>query len=772
MMRNSLFEDRADGGRLLGRELAAYRGKDVVVLGLPRGGVVTAYEVARALGAPLDVCVVRKIGAPIQPELGIGAVAEDGALYVDRARMRLVGVSEEELEELVAVKRAEVDARVERFRGGAPPVSVEGKTVLLVDDGVATGGTARAAILTTRQRGAARVVLAVPVGASDTLDELATIADEVVCPRPEDDFMAVGLWYEEFGETTDDDVVAILERARSEQGEPARPHAGHRRSERVPAAVERDIVIPIDDAELEGHLSVPPDARGLVIFAHGSGSSRKSSRNRYVAGELVRAGVGTLLFDLLTADEERVDARTAHLRFDIGLLAERLVRATDWAHARPELRSLAIGLFGAARGRARRRLARRPPGPGRRRARARARADAPPRGRSGRGGPRAEPAGPRRDERREAARGRPRGDAPVRGAGHARARRAVGGALVLRPPGALAGPGGRRMTAPRARPSMVGEGELAAVRDPVLVSGSAHPDLARAVASWAGVELAPTAVERFPDGEIHVELLTDVRGRAAYVVQPTLAPVGEHVLELVLIADALRRAGALRVGAVLPYSGYARQERRVRAGEPLGARVVADLLERGRFARFFAVELHAPAVEGFFETPLEHLSAVPLLADVARKRIGRDAVVVSPDLGGAKLAREYARRLGLPVAVVHKTRRSGREVAVHEVVGEVAGKTPLVVDDMIATGGTIAAAAEALRARGARDPITVVATHALLAGSAVGVLEGARIAALVATDTVPARAGGAFAREVVSVAPLLANAIRRDATPAGAASRA
>jgi putative phosphoribosyl transferase len=216
MSLRKLFRDRTDAGHELALRLRPYREASPVVLGLPRGGVPVAYEVARELGAPLDVCVVRKIGAPIQPELGIGAVAEDGAIHVDHDLQRRVRVSDAELAQLVKAKRAEVDDRVQRFRRGAAPVDVRGKTILVVDDGIATGGTARAALQTLRARGAARIVLAVPVGASDTLDELASVADEIVCLSPEEDFFAVGVWYDDFTPTTDDDVVELLDRARAE----------------------------------------------------------------------------------------------------------------------------------------------------------------------------------------------------------------------------------------------------------------------------------------------------------------------------------------------------------------------------------------------------------------------------------------------------------------------------------------------------------------------------------------------------------------------------
>jgi putative phosphoribosyl transferase len=341
-----LFRDRTDAGRELGRQLLSRGRAEPVVLGLPRGGVPVAFEVARMLGAPLDVCVVRKIGAPIQPELGIGAVSEDGALYVDRRTMRAVGVSEEELAWLVAAKRTEVEERVQRFRHGAAPLDVRGRTVILVDDGIATGGTARAAVQTLRARGAQHVILAVPVAPSESLVELASVADEVVCPHPEETFLAVGLWYEDFTTTSEEDVVALLDRARAEI-EPSR-----RSSERVRVPVERDVRLSFGEGELEGRLTIPSEARSLVIFAHGSGSGRHSPRNQYVAAELERAGFGTLLVDLLTEAEEEEDLGGGPFspRFDIPLLASRLELVTDWALAQRETRSLALAYFGASTG--------------------------------------------------------------------------------------------------------------------------------------------------------------------------------------------------------------------------------------------------------------------------------------------------------------------------------------------------------------------------------------------------------------------------------------
>ena len=358
MLSEKLFRDRRDAGRKLAERLRRFGDPSPVVLGLPRGGVPVAYEVARALGAPLDVCVVRKIGAPIEPELGIGAVAEENALWVNREAMAMVGCSEKELRRLVAEQRAEVDARVRRFREGAPPVDVRGRVVLVVDDGIATGGTARAAIETLRARGAGRIVLAVPVGAAESLAELASVADEVVCPHAEDAFYAVGQWYEDFQATTDDDVVELLHQAKAEQAQreqvsrqAATPEAP--RSQRQPLserAGHRNVQIPAGDRMLEGQLTVPSRSKGLVLFAHGSGSGRHSPRNQFVARELAQAGLATLLLDLLTQEEEAMDALTGRLRFDIGLLASRLVAATDWARLERDTRALDVGYFGASTG--------------------------------------------------------------------------------------------------------------------------------------------------------------------------------------------------------------------------------------------------------------------------------------------------------------------------------------------------------------------------------------------------------------------------------------
>ncbi len=346
MRSRTLFQDRTDAGRQLALQLVRYRTAAPVVLGLPRGGVPVAYEVARALDAPLDVCVVRKLGAPMQPELGLGAVAEEGAFFLDRDLVDRLGVSTEELTTLIQTQRAEVADRVRRFRRGAPPLDVRGKTVLVVDDGIATGGTARAAMQTLRERGAGRVVLVAPVGASDSVDALRDVADEIVCLHSKDDFSSVGRWYDDFEPTTDDEVVALLDRARAERDPATRP----RSEERAYAHVARNVSIPVEAGVVEGTLSIPPNARGLVIFAHGSGSGRRSPRNQYVAGVLQNAGFATLLFDLLTEEEERIDAQTGELRFDIDFLASRLVVATDWALQDPQTRAFGLGYFGASTG--------------------------------------------------------------------------------------------------------------------------------------------------------------------------------------------------------------------------------------------------------------------------------------------------------------------------------------------------------------------------------------------------------------------------------------
>ncbi len=345
-----LFRSRSDAGQKLALHLGGYRRVSPVVLGLPRGGVPVAYEIARALDAPLDVCVVRKLGAPAQPELGLGAVAEDGTIHVDRAMARRLGVTEKALARIVDDKRSAMAGQIERYRADHPRVDVRNRTVIVVDDGVATGGTARAALQTLRERGAGQIVLAVPVGASETLDELAAIADEIVCLHPEDAFYAVSPWYEDFSPTTDDDVVALLARVRAERERPEREARPPRQSERVRIPLQRDDHIPIGDQVLEARLTVPADARGLVIFSLGSGSSRRSPQSQYVATILHQAGLATLLFDLLTEEEELLDAQTAHLRFDVPLLASRLVAATDWARAQPETQGLDIGYFGASTG--------------------------------------------------------------------------------------------------------------------------------------------------------------------------------------------------------------------------------------------------------------------------------------------------------------------------------------------------------------------------------------------------------------------------------------
>lgn len=302
-------------------------GGSTVVVGLARGGVDVAAEVASALHARLDALAVRKVGHPWQPEYGIGAVAPGGVQFV----RSFDGLTEEQVAEAVRAATANADRLDARLHETVARVPVEGTTCVLVDDGLATGGTMVAAVRWARANGARRVIVAVPVGSRSAVDALERDrdVDAVLCLVAPSDFGAVGFWYEDFRQVSDDDVVALLVGA-SGVAEPEPPHAE----------------IEVGDVRLPADLVVPTEAIGWVVFAHGSGSSRRSPRNIAVASELNRAGMATLLFDLLSPDEER-DRRNV---FDVDLLARRLVAATDWLAARADARGQPIGYFGASTG--------------------------------------------------------------------------------------------------------------------------------------------------------------------------------------------------------------------------------------------------------------------------------------------------------------------------------------------------------------------------------------------------------------------------------------
>ena len=330
------FRDRREAGRRLAERLSGLRASSPLVLGLPRGGVPVAFEVANALGAPLDVLVVRKLGVPFQPELGMGAVSEDGVRVLNPDVLRQAGVKEAQLAAVEARERAEVEERAVRLRRGRPAIPLQGRTVVIVDDGLATGGTARAAVQVARARGADRVILAVPVAPPETVAALRRDADDVVAVETPEPFFAIGGWYADFSPTSDDEVVQLL----------ARSGADRDGGDRDGGGVDKEVVIPAERGELPGRLTIPSGATGLVVFAHGSGSGRNSPRNQAVARALNEAGLGTLLFDLLSPEEEADRANV----FDIPLLGERLGVATAWLRDDKDAGALPIGFFGASTG--------------------------------------------------------------------------------------------------------------------------------------------------------------------------------------------------------------------------------------------------------------------------------------------------------------------------------------------------------------------------------------------------------------------------------------
>ena len=340
-----IFADRDDAGRRLAARLGHLRGKPVVVLGLPRGGVPVAFQVAQALGAPLDVIVVRKLGVPFQPELAMGAVGEGGVRVINRQIVRSARVPEDELAAVQAREQAAVEARAARYRARWPRQPLDGRVAVVVDDGIATGSTARAACQIARAHGAARVVLAVPVAPPGSQARIGTDADELVCVAAPPGFFAIGQFYARFPQVSDDEVLACLDRAAASPAPaPARtvPAAGTA----DPPSRSAEVEPPAGLIRLAGYLTVPENAPEIVVFAHGSGSSRHSPRNRHVAAVLNGAGLGTLLFDLLTPGEEADRASV----FDIGLLAGRLAEVTSWLRAQPRAANAAIGYFGASTG--------------------------------------------------------------------------------------------------------------------------------------------------------------------------------------------------------------------------------------------------------------------------------------------------------------------------------------------------------------------------------------------------------------------------------------
>jgi ribose-phosphate pyrophosphokinase len=297
----------------------------------------------------------------------------------------------------------------------------------------------------------------------------------------------------------------------------------------------------------------------------------------------------------------------------------------------------------------------------------------------------------------------------------------------------------------------------------VLVSGRAHPELAAEVAAELAVDLVPTSAYDFANGEIYVRFGESVRGCDAFVMQSHSAPINQWVMEQLIMVDALKRASAKRITVIVPFFPYARQDKKHRGREPISARLVADLFKTAGANRLIAVDLHAAQIQGFFDGPVDHLWALPLLADYVRTRVDRSRLtVVSPDAGRVRVADLWSDRLGAPLAIIHKRRDPSvpNQVKVHELVGEVEGRTCVLVDDIIDTGGTIVQAAEALKENGAADVIAA-STHAVLSGPAVDRLKNSPISELIVTNTLPIPEERQFPQlTTLSIAPLLARAIR------------
>ncbi len=293
-----------------------------------------------------------------------------------------------------------------------------------------------------------------------------------------------------------------------------------------------------------------------------------------------------------------------------------------------------------------------------------------------------------------------------------------------------------------------------------LLSGSAHTELTSEIASYLDVPLTAASIGRFPDGEIDIKLHEDMRGSDVFVLQPTGPPVNENMIELLLIVDTLRRASAGRITAVMPYFGYARKDRKDEGRVPISAKVMANILVSSGVDRVLTIDLHAQQIQGFFDIPVDHLWARSVLGEAVQEMNLDNLVVCSPDVGGVKLARAWAKSLRCPLTIVDKRRVSGDTVVMENVIGAVEGCNVLLTDDMISTAGTITEAARILKEKGALRVI-IAATHAVLCGPAVERLQNCAAEKVLVSNTIALRGALPDNLEVVSVAPLLARAITR-----------
>jgi len=300
------------------------------------------------------------------------------------------------------------------------------------------------------------------------------------------------------------------------------------------------------------------------------------------------------------------------------------------------------------------------------------------------------------------------------------------------------------------------------MQDMKLFAGNSNPSLARDVAGYLDVELGKVEVGTFSDGEVSVEIRENVRGMDCFVVQSTCAPANTHLMELLILVDALRRSSAGRITAVVPYYGYARQDRKVRPRMPISAKLVADLISVSGTDRVLCIDLHAGQIQGFFNIPVDNLYATPVLLQAINSRYVDDLTIISPDAGGVERARAYAKRLNARLAIIDKRREQANVAQVMHIIGDVRDRNCVIVDDIVDTAGTLTEAARALDREGARAVYAAI-THPVLSGPAVKRIEESPIRELVVTDTIPLRAD---AREcgklrVASIAPILGEAIRR-----------